>query len=653
MMDITSFRCSYGRALALLLAVALLSFSTFACGEEGIGGASDARFQAMPSPVSFSLVPIGEYAERTVVISNTGQGELQLRDIELVDNTGNAFSKVGDWPVHTTVGEGESIPLTVRYEPQDDANHSGAITMGTNDPTLEGDAVVQITTLGVGGEIFVNPPAVNFPQTPPDGRDIEFVEVLNIGAAPLTIDDIFISSGSDVFSVDFPDERTADSGDNDDSHPSTLEYDDEPILLRVAFAPQDWDPKSGTITILSSDSNNPELEIEIRGNSGDTCLEVSDEEGVDFGPASMGNTTYHTMTLRNCSPDAELELTDIEIFNDGGGVFSIQQESLPEGLPGSHILQPGEITTALIGFHPTEEIEYNGSMVIKSDASRDPELMIPLTGTGVDADCPVAVATGSIDGAAPSPSVFGAPQDVVQLSADGSYDPDGTDLSYEWSVIVRPDGSGAEVGSPFVENTLLDLDIVGHFIVELTVTDEFGLNNCEPALVDITASPTEDIHVQLVWTAPDVETIYGGPDGSAGIGTDLDLHYAHPDASWGDSLTVWYGNPEGLWGAHGTVSLDIDDLWGEDPENINHADPMAGQFYRVGVHYYRDYGFGASQATVRIYFGIDLYGQYNRRLNRAGNFWYVGNVQWNPSDPVFDFLDNFMDDQPALVHATD
>lgn len=637
----TSYRISRGKIWTLLLFTAFVVVTSLAC-REGIGQSDNPRFNVDPTSITFSQVAIGSQAEREVVITNDGDGELVLRDIELVNDGGSAFIKAGNWPSEYSLGEDDHLVLTVIYEPVDVADHTGAIELATNDPNKP-EVSIPIATQGLGGELFVSHPLVDFPQTPPGFDEYRFVELHNVGSAPLQIEDIHMSSGDHIFDISFPDERTTPIAQDSDTPASVLAHDGEPILVRVMFSPQDWDPAEGSFTIVSNDAYDPELEVEIRGNSGDTCLEVSHYDGVDFGPAAMGMDNKELITLRNCSPSADLELYSIEIYSDEDGVFDVDADSLSGGLAdgGDHVLKPGDVTTAKINFHPTAEADYAGELLIASDDSRNEELILPITGHGVDGVCPEAVAMGFVDGASPTAEIHAAPQDIVELTAAGSLDPDGTQIEYEWAVIGRPNGSLADVDSPFSETTTFELDIVGHFLVELTVTDELGLTNCEPAVVEIFAFPTEDIHVQLVWSTPVVNQSYGGPDGEEEIGVDLDLHYVHPEAYWGDSKSVNFMRRDEDWEEHGHVTLDIDDRWGEDPENINHSDPLNGAFYRVGVHYYTNNGFGATDATVRVYFGIDLYGQYERRLHDTDNFWYVGNIQWNEDDPTFLFLDQF------------
>lgn len=647
----TSLRI-YGKKCVLFLALAaLVGFVFLACSDEdatendgnggggggGIVSGESPQFAASPATISFSQVSIGDEDVRSVRVENIGSGDLNLSNITLNNDVGDSLHKSGDWPDSLTLEQYETHDFDVRYSPEDELDHAGHIEMTTNDPDAS-PAIIEIDTPGFGAEMFVNPSHVNFAQTPGGAEEWQPVEIRNIGAGTLEIHDIFVSSGNEDFDIAFMSGRNDDgsyppSSEDTDSPPSTLESNDDSIYMRVWFRPDDEEPTHGTVQI---ENNAGDYTLDLAGNSGDPCLEVSDSEEIAFGPAAIDNTTYHTTTLRNCSPQAELELYSVGVSDDGGGVFDIQDGGEPGTLPEeTYTLMPGDVTTTVVAYSPIEEANDSGELHIESNDSRNPDLYIPLTGNGVDSECPVAVAAGSVGGAAaPDNPVIATNQDVVHLTSAGSQDPDNTDLSYEWTVLTRPDGSMSEIQpSPFEPEPEFEVDIVGNFEIELTVYDETGLRNCEPAIVEILAAPTEDIHVQLTWSSPEVDATYGGPNSTMGIGTDLDVHYLSPDINdnWGTSDTIYYLYPDQDWGSHGVVSLDIDDLYGENPENINHTDPALGGLYRLGVHYFNDNGHGPADARVRIYFDDTLHDQYELRLNGSGDFWNVGVVHWEES----------------------
>lgn len=634
-----------------LALAALVVLAGSACTGGDIGGTSDAQLVVDPAP---PLVFAGGQTDyKSITIRNEGSDTLHLYEISIHnDDISAPFAKAEDsgpdWPQETELEPEEALTLTVEYDPPEgELHHSGHIALDNNDNSIDGDKIIALETDAADTELFVNPDPIDFPQTPAGSSDWQVVEIQNIGSGTIEIEDVAITSGDNHYSVAFFESRNSDgtfpsAADDVDSPPVTsLSATGEEVLYaRVTFSPDVEEPLFGTLTITHDGGQT--TDVPINGNSGDACLEVSDEDGLDFGPAALNDTTYHTMTLRNCSPEAELHLFEMSITDDGGGVFSIDDDNLPGALPDNDaVLEPGETKTALIGYHPTAETTHHGELLIQSDDSQQPRLHIPLSGEGVDAQCPVAIAEGSLPGAAPSNHIPATNQDVVQLSGSDSYDPDGTTLDYEWSVIERPPGSMADVEpSPYQPDPEFEVDIVGHFQLELTVYDEYGLSNCEPAILVIDATPQEDIHVQLVWSAPQVDA-QGGPDPASQVGTDLDIHYVHQDSWWGDGDSVYWALPSQNWGNHGEATLDIDDLYGADPENINHADPAAGGIYRVGVHYYCDNLYGPADATVRIYFGTSLYLEEQRRLEATDHFWYVGNIIWDPANPTVDFMDNY------------
>ncbi len=72
---------------------------------------------------------------------------------------------------------------------------------------------------------------------------------------------------------------------------------------------------------------------------------------------------------------------------------------------------------------------------------------------------------------------------TIQLSASSSYDANGDELSYQWSV-TPPEGSSSELSNASDEKPTLDVDIAGEYNIELVVND--GENNSAPKNLIIT-----------------------------------------------------------------------------------------------------------------------------------------------------------------------
>ena len=167
---------------------------------------------------------------------------------------------------------------------------------------------------------------------------------------------------------------------------------------------------------------------------------------------------------------------------------------------------------------------------------------------------------------------------------------DGELRSASWRVIDAPEFSAADSPSPFDRlETNFTPDIAGTYRLELTVSDDAG--NEARCQTDVLAIATEGLRVEMFWDTS---------------GTDMDLHLLHPDATrWNGGLDCYYANCDGFerlnWFSSGSEDdprLDIDDVDGFGPENINIEEPADGT-YRVGVHSFR----GSGRVTVRIYCG--------------------------------------------------
>jgi hypothetical protein len=164
-------------------------------------------------------------------------------------------------------------------------------------------------------------------------------------------------------------------------------------------------------------------------------------------------------------------------------------------------------------------------------------------------------------------------------------------------------------------------------MVELDVVDSRGIRSCQPARMAITSIPDEDIHVQLVWDTPNDNNQLDG------VGSDVDVHLLHPSGRWNERpFDCFWQNLEPDWGVEGrpgdNPSLDIDDVDGWGPENINYDNPTNGLRYSVGVHYFSDHGYGSSYVTLRIYLGGVLDTELRRKRMSDQQFWHALDIEW-------------------------
>lgn len=243
-------------------------------------------------------------------------------------------------------------------------------------------------------------------------------------------------------------------------------------------------------------------------------------------------------------------------------------------------------------------------------------------------ECPVALARAKIQGASSwrQRSLTALPLDTIELDATGST---GDITRYEWTIVSRPNGSTQRLmPSNTVAQPKLFLDLAGSYTLELLVTYDDGNFACNSiARMSIRAVPTEDVHIELTWNTP------GDPDQTDGSGTDLDLHYLHPQGIWDEHpWDIFWRNPRGDWGVQGDSSddpsLDLDDTNGAGPENITHSglEPVT---YNIGAFYYASGTLGASYVTLKVYTnGTLAFEHQDKYLPHDGTFWHAAQLTW-------------------------
>jgi hypothetical protein len=445
-------------------------------------------------------------------------------------------------------------------------------------------------------------------------------EVRNVGRAELEFSSWELD-GPD-FSIDFPQFMG-------DSRPARLEPGGA-VQVTATFTASVPEGRVGTLTVGSNDPDEPVTVIELVGNIKRPCLTIEPDGGIDFGVQDLGETARRSMRLSSCSPNADT-VVDLLFVPDPTGAFDAEDSR-------EFVLAPGEEATVDVRFTPPVPGVYETRWELTTNEERDNTYAVPVTGRGKPYECPVAAMSASAPGrdgalADPEGTFAGVPLDVVQFDGERSRAFDGARIErYEWSIVQRPADSSARIDGGGEEPSLF-LDLSGDYMVELDVVDSRGTRSCQPARMAITSVPDEDIHVQLVWDTP------SDADQLDGSGSDVDLHLLHPNGNWDSSpWDCHWKNLEPDWGRVGrpedNPSLDIDDVTGWGPENINYNNPTRDLNYSVGVFYYDDHGYGSSYVTIRVYLGGVLDTELRRKRMSDQQFWHVLDIAWPEREVV-------------------
>jgi len=383
------------------------------------------------------------------------------------------------------------------------------------------------------------------------------------------------------------------------------------------------------------------LYIPIVGDAhGDPVADIySQPQSVDFGTTVLGfDLPAQTVLVGNAGPGL-LEIS--EVILDDPTHFSLEAGTL-----GSTGLATGQHDFLTVRFTPAYQGTLAANILISSNDPDEAPYWIQLIGTanpegiddppGDDDDDPTPPGAG-VPIAICGSTQFANPLEVVTIESL-SFHTGGLSqtfsLSYSWT-LTPPAGSATTLNGANTSSATTSpyVDLVGTYVAHLTVTDSAGLTDSCNQTVEVL--PNENFRVELFWDMED----------------DFDLHLIEANDGSGNQGSTWsdgdchFGNCQGLgldWGVSGNTYdnpyLDLDDIGGLGPENINITDPALSPYdgwYQVMVHDYTGSttdNEGTTSGTVHIYLNQVLVQTYTFSMTGDGDEYWVAKIHWPSGD---------------------
>ncbi|HOT97350.1 MAG TPA: choice-of-anchor D domain-containing protein [bacterium] len=109
------------------------------------GGAPDIACNA--AALSFGIVSVGQWPEKTIILSNTGTARLTVKAPRLTGPDAGEFHLAGDVPGFA-LRPGDSRPVTIRFAPLSAGSKKAELSFTSNDPD---ESPLIITLTGTGG----------------------------------------------------------------------------------------------------------------------------------------------------------------------------------------------------------------------------------------------------------------------------------------------------------------------------------------------------------------------------------------------------------------------------------------------------------------------------------------------------------------------
>ena len=436
---------------------------------------------------------------------------------------------------------------------------------------------------------MVAPDAVDFGEVVVDYSTEERIELINSGKATLKIESIAWVDGT-VSQL------------TKDLEAVEVERDDRAVLY-VTCLPTTYDVYADTIRLTSNDPDHPSLDIPITctGTHAPTPDINLDPATLDFGTVDVGDTETLWVELQNLG-DGDLVIAST--FQSGSGAFELVND------PDGETIAPGDDQSIIVNFTPTVATGDYGVLSIVSNDPDETTTDLLIFGNCETGDCDYEYPVAIIEGPEES-----EPLETFTLDGSSSNDPRGQELEFFWNLIGTPTGSGGHISSAVDDFTELYVDLAGDYEVQLVVRNEDGVASA-PAKHKINVLPSDSVHVEMFWDSPNSDLdIHLAQEGQPIFLTPTDCNYCNVNPDWGVE-DVGSDDP----------SLDLDDVTGYGPENVNINAPADGG-YDMHVHYFRDNGAGAVVATVRVY----LEGAVAYEVSEVMEYddrWFVGTVLW-------------------------
>ncbi len=236
------------------------------------------------------------------------------------------------------------------------------------------------------------------------------------------------------------------------------------------------------------------------------------------------------------------------------------------------------------------------------------------------ADLPVAVCD-----VAPNPVT--PPFEQAEWDGSASYDPTGGQIvEWDWRLVEFPAGSAVDMPLGDAIRSPFQPDMAGDYVGQLVVTNDVGMQS-DPCTVTLQSIPAENLWVEMYWTEEF---------------DDMDLHLIRNNGNLKSNDDCYYGNcvpPASLsWGSAGPEddpSLDLDDIPGMGPENINISQPESTVF-TVYVHDYSGSNWGmpgadtmgGNDVTVNIYLNGEMVWSDTRSITGENEYTAYADIDW-------------------------
>ncbi len=341
--------------LYLMLSAALFFFS--ASGADAIN--------VSPASINFGNINVGGSSSQTITISNTGAANLLIETIFLGGDNPYQFSIRNNTCAGATIAPSGSCTLDAVFSPTKTGILSAFIGILSDDPYMP-SLQAGLTGTGVVPGIAVTPLSRDFGIVAVGSFAIRTFTISNTGAGDLVIETMFIGGDNPYqFSI------------QNNTCIKTPIAPAGSCTIDTVFSPARTGILSASLGILSNDSLNPAVKLELTGTGVVSNIAPS-PTGRYFGNVITGSSARQTFTISNSGTE-DLVIVSTYLTGDNPYQFSIQNNTCA-----SAIMAPLGNCAIDVIFNPTKTGSLSAFLsIVSNNPVTAPTVKLGLAGTGV------------------------------------------------------------------------------------------------------------------------------------------------------------------------------------------------------------------------------------------------------------------------------
>lgn len=315
-----------------------------------------------PNSLSVGKVEVNRSAEKIITLAASGDSTVIIESVELTETTSNEWTLTGVPPPGTMIPPGESLSVTLAYNPTDLGPDSARIVVKSNSLNKP-EVSFGVCAEGIEATLCADPVPLDLGPVVLGTKVDGTVEISNCGSTTVDVNRIVMSS--------------------DAAHPShpelvvestpTLPANFEPnaaFEVTVSLTPTALGPANGFLEVETGGAGGPKAYVPVTARAVEDCAITVAPERVNFGVTPVGGQTERQVLLANASAKACTVLglvttatsgfavgtaptTPFVIASGASEVISLRYQPAHGGLPDHGVLrvQAGrqDSTAALVG----------------------------------------------------------------------------------------------------------------------------------------------------------------------------------------------------------------------------------------------------------------------------------------------------------------